>query len=259
MKNMTVVWIVCLLCLGGFGCSGSKDVDPAQLIGRMREILKNDKLGLDALQLNNAGYVLYGQKNYEEALVFFRAALKLKPDFEYANYNLACSLSLMHGQGKKVDIGEIMARLSRSLDLDPKKLQHMKNDPDLGPMTEFKEFRDFIGMESIPSKIWIRKYIDKTINYSTRYMYVPSVMMAHEDSQASAVFVVKDDCSLKVVSGAYYSQAGVFKFVDGRMELNGTKATIRFGFEKSAPFRERRVDFANELAWRQNTRLTNAD
>lgn len=258
MKKVAIACIVCLSCLFCFGCGGNKDVDPAELVGRMREILKNDKLDLDALQLNNAGYALYNQKNYEEAIVFFRASLKLKPDYEFANYNLACSLSLMHGQGKKVDTDEIMRRLSRSLDLDPKKLQHMKSDPDLGPMMEFKEFRDFVGMESMQSSIWIKKYFDKAIHYSTRYMYVPSTMMAHEDSQATAVFIINDDYSIKVISGNSMSQAGSYDFSEGRMELSGTMVTIRFMYKK-APFPEHKVYFANELAWRQNTRLTNAD
>jgi len=260
MKKVASVCIVCLFCLCGLGCSGNKDVDPAELIGRMREILKNDKLELDALQLNNAGYALYTQKNYEEAIVFFRAALKLKPDYEFANYNLACSLSLMRGQGKEVDIEEIMWRLSRSLDLDPKKLQHMKNDTDLAPMMELKQFRDFISMDSVPSNIWIKKYIGKTIHYSTKYMYVPSRMMAHEDPHATAVFVIKDDFSVKVISGTSFSQVGGFHFADGHLEQSGTSVSLLFKLkENTTPFKEHRVDFANELVWRQNTRLTNVD
>lgn len=86
---------------------------------------------LSSIKMNEAGYVLYTQKRYKEALPYFKAAIELDTKYEFANYNYACTLALLNGQGEKVDIPEIVFHLRRSLKLDPNKKYHMRSDTDL--------------------------------------------------------------------------------------------------------------------------------
>ena len=119
-----------------------KYVNPRRLRSAVREILELDEdTELDAQKYNSAGYALYQEKRYAEAAILFSAAVKLRSDYEFANYNLACSLALLKGQGEDIDSAVIVSIIERSLELDPEKIEHIKTDADLDAIRNEPEFQ----------------------------------------------------------------------------------------------------------------------
>lgn len=109
-------------------------------------IIKNNNLTnikWDAQSLNNAGYALYKNKKYKEGASLFRCALGDYRDHLYANYNLACTLSLMYGMGEKVDVNEILSLLEKSVLISHSCKEKILKDKDLDPLRKNSKFITF--------------------------------------------------------------------------------------------------------------------
>ena len=98
------------------------------------------KTGSNYQKLNLAGYDHYKNREYEKAAGFFRCSVQQNPDYAVSAYNLACTLSLMHGQGKNVDPEEIFINLKKAASLSNKYKAKMKTDPDLVSVRDMPGF-----------------------------------------------------------------------------------------------------------------------
>ena len=122
------------------------------------DILKKHDLykeDMNARDLNNAGFELYKQKLYSEAIIVFRCALEEDEDHLYANYNLACTLSLLKDQGVDVSILEIFMYLEKSLLISPTLVAQARQDEDLEYIRVDPRFAELI--DRVYKEVMIRK------------------------------------------------------------------------------------------------------
>jgi tetratricopeptide (TPR) repeat protein len=82
-------------------------------------------------------YIQIGR--YEEAVADCTQALKLKPNYYLALYNMACARSL---QG---EIGTALVLLRQAIEAAPLCRDHARTDPDLIALREEPEFRALVG------------------------------------------------------------------------------------------------------------------
>lgn len=103
--------------------------------------------GQSAKELNTAGFRLYQDGKYAEALEKFRAATQADPKHALAQYNVAATLGVLRKQGKVCDYDAyretILQYLTAAVKLDPKRLKRAKEDADLDPI------RDTVGWQML--------------------------------------------------------------------------------------------------------------
>jgi hypothetical protein len=100
-----------------------------------------------ARELNTAGFRLYQDGKYPEALEKFRAAAQADPQHALAQYNVAATLGVLRKQGQVCNYdayrGTILQYLTAAVKLDPKRLKRAKEDADLDPI------RDTVGWQRL--------------------------------------------------------------------------------------------------------------
>src|SRR6186997_1552832 len=100
-----------------------------------------------ARALNTEGFRLYQAGKYPEALEKFEAAAQADPKLALAHYNVAATLGVLRKKGKICDYSAyretIVERLTRSVELDPRRLTRAKADADLDPI------RDTLGWQRL--------------------------------------------------------------------------------------------------------------
>ena len=119
-----------------------------------------------ALSLNKKGLDVYKKGRITAAADLFRDAILADSTYMYSHYNLACMLSLLKGQGKKVDDDELYDELDIALGMDSVSPETEKNwvvsrlqtDTDLDPVRNETRFRALPGIE-LPAKISTRDLI----------------------------------------------------------------------------------------------------
>lgn len=97
---------------------------------------------------NDEGLKLYGRKQYAQAAEEFRLAIVEDSVYLYPHYNLACTLSLLYGQGDESVKQELFDELWICLGLDPARikqpeewfLRQLETDADFDPLRETPEF-----------------------------------------------------------------------------------------------------------------------
>jgi hypothetical protein len=89
-----------------------------------------------SMAYNRDGYTAYTKKDYEAAVTAFESAIKKDPDNCFAHYNLACTLSLLYGQGKRgMDVmDKIVQHLTKAGKLDSHWLERIFVDTDFNPL-----------------------------------------------------------------------------------------------------------------------------
>ena len=85
------------------------------------------------------GTSYYALKNYDEAMKYFKAALKLKPDHSDALYNIACIYSIM----SKPD--ESIKRLDKAMHLDPKYKDIASKDSDFDNIRKTQQYQQLMS------------------------------------------------------------------------------------------------------------------
>jgi tetratricopeptide (TPR) repeat protein len=103
-----------------------------------------------ARTLNTEGFRLYQAGKYPEALEKFEAAAKANPKLALAHYNVAATLGVLRKQGKICDYSAhretIVERLTRSVELDPRRLARAKEDADLDPIRDTLGWQRLLGL-----------------------------------------------------------------------------------------------------------------
>ncbi len=106
--------------------------------------------GESAVELNTGGFHLYRQNRYAEALKLFKRATELDPGYALAHYNVACTLGVLHKQGKTCEFGAyrsvIIRYLRRSVELDPGRRKRMLTDSDLEPVHDTFAYQTLAGL-----------------------------------------------------------------------------------------------------------------
>ena len=97
-----------------------------------KEILEQDPGHIESL--NDMGVMALHDGRYEDAVNFFKKAVRLKPNFVNPYYNLACAYSLQN-EGKKG-----MNYLLKALEVDKRVKDWAKEDSDLQNLRKFAEF-----------------------------------------------------------------------------------------------------------------------
>jgi tetratricopeptide (TPR) repeat protein len=103
-----------------------------------------------ARTLNTQGFRLYQAGQYPEALEKFEAAAQADPKLALAHYNVAATLGVLRKQGKICDYSAyretIVERLTRSVELDPRRLARAKKDADLDPIRDTLGWQRLLGL-----------------------------------------------------------------------------------------------------------------
>ncbi|WP_395847367.1 tetratricopeptide repeat protein [Cystobacter fuscus] len=103
-----------------------------------------------ARTLNTQGFRLYQAGQYPEALAKFEAAAQADPKLALAHYNVAATLGVLRKQGKICDHSAyretIVERLTRSVELDPRRLARAKKDADLDPIRDTLGWQRLLGL-----------------------------------------------------------------------------------------------------------------
>ena len=102
-----------------------------------------------AKDLNTAGFRLYQEGKYPEALEKFKAAIEKEPKHALAHYNAAATLGVLRKKGLVCEYeaypSTILQYLSTSVKLDPKRLKRAKEDADLDPIRETLGWQHLLG------------------------------------------------------------------------------------------------------------------
>lgn len=93
-------------------------------------------------ELNRQGYLKYEAKKYSEAADLFLRSLAINPDYQHANYNLACMYSLL--SRPFADGKPYLEKLLQNPDLKEYYLKKIPTDTDLASWLGTKEFRDWL-------------------------------------------------------------------------------------------------------------------
>lgn len=80
----------------------------------------------------------YAIKNYDKAMEYFEAAIKLKPDHSDALYNIACLYSLF------ANPDESIKRLDRAIQLDPKFKEIASKDSDFDNIRKTPQYKNLM-------------------------------------------------------------------------------------------------------------------
>ncbi|WNG26115.1 tetratricopeptide repeat protein [Cystobacter fuscus] len=103
-----------------------------------------------ARTLNTQGFRLYQAGQYPEALEKFEAAAQADPKLALAHYNVAATLGVLRKKGKICDYSAyretIVERLTRSVELDPRRLTRAKADADLDPIRDTLGWQRLLGL-----------------------------------------------------------------------------------------------------------------
>jgi hypothetical protein len=112
-----------------------------------KEILQKHSLSnydTSALELNNAGFLIYKENEYYDAAVLFKAAVTKDNTLEVAHYNLACMLSLLEEKGDLSFTDDIFYHLAISLDLNPERINKILTDTDLDSIRDYPEYINLV-------------------------------------------------------------------------------------------------------------------
>ncbi|ATB38504.1 tetratricopeptide repeat domain protein [Cystobacter fuscus] len=103
-----------------------------------------------ARTLNTQGFRLYQAGKYPEALEKFEAAARADPKMALAHYNVAATLGVLRKKGKICDYSAyretIVERLTRSVELDARRLARAKKDADLDPIRDTLGWQRLLGL-----------------------------------------------------------------------------------------------------------------
>jgi len=106
-----------------------------------------------ARDLNTAGFRLYKEGRYEEALGYFGRAIEADPTYALAHYNYACTLGVLRDTGPesvcRYDAYKwrILDYLEESVRLDPGRLERMQEDPDLECVHDTFRYQLLLGLD----------------------------------------------------------------------------------------------------------------
>ena len=150
MKNMLKLLMVLFIIIT-FSCSKSKNDSSNKNEKTCKEMLHENgkKITLTAKNYNKYGFRAYKMKKYERAVKFFRCAIETDANHILANYNLACTLSILYGKNKSIDTKEIFALIRKTLNLDKNRIRKTKSDPDFKSIRHLDEFKKIISEYSI--------------------------------------------------------------------------------------------------------------
>ena len=99
---------------------------------------------LSSMKINAAGFDLYEQKKYKDAVMVFKQAAEMDEKNAVPWYNLACTLSLLYGSGEVVDLSELFTSLKNAVDNNPEYLNKSKTDTDLDAVRNMPDFKAII-------------------------------------------------------------------------------------------------------------------
>jgi hypothetical protein len=115
-------------------------VSRAQLDGEAgwpeRQKLWLSRIDAQSMAFNRDGFAAYSKKDYEAAAASFEKAIKRDYRNCFAQYNLACTLSLLYGQGKRGDevFDKIVQHLTEAIGMDSHWLERVFVDTDFNPI-----------------------------------------------------------------------------------------------------------------------------
>jgi hypothetical protein len=120
-----------------------------------RQTLWLQIIDAQSMQLNRDGYTAYSKKDYETAVSKFEAAIKKDYANCFAHYNLACTLSLLYGQGRwgADAIDKIVQHLTKAAELDSHWLERIFVDTDFDPIRKKNVYSGFSEMGPVDSNI----------------------------------------------------------------------------------------------------------
>jgi len=101
-----------------------------------RKVVKIDQYNLQAF--NNLGVIYMGEKKYKRAIMRFHDAIKIKPDYPDAHYNLACLYA------QKNDVPQSLFYLKNAIEFNPEVRKWAKNDGDLKALANLPEFKKLL-------------------------------------------------------------------------------------------------------------------
>jgi len=102
-----------------------------------------------ARELNTQGFRLYKQQRYVEALALFKKATIVNPKYALGFYNAASTLGVLHKKSvcQYDAYKEIINKyLKKSVQLDPRRSQRMRTDPDLQPVHDTFIYQRLLGL-----------------------------------------------------------------------------------------------------------------
>ncbi len=124
----------------------------------------NHAISHTAKQLNTQGFRQYKQGNHVQALRLFRRAVKADENYALAQYNLACTTAIALDRCLVGDFEETQdddelwqfisynntfSALKKSIQLDPKRLQRSKTDPDLADIRKsYRYYHEILGYDN---------------------------------------------------------------------------------------------------------------
>lgn len=196
--------------------------------------------GQSAGELNKAGFALYEQKRYEEALGYFEVAAETDPTYAPAHYNYACTAAiLLHDSfcSYRALIPALFSHLAQSVSQQPDYRQKMMTDPDLQSVRNRVEFLRLAGYN--PKTVSGLKYILTHVTW-----YGPS----HGIFPASPVIVFQSDGTLDYsVFCAAGEEAGYYS-MSGTWTVSGETVIIKIkGFDGEIIYDFKAVLDVNQL------------
>jgi len=101
-----------------------------------KKVIKLDPQNIEAL--NNLGVVYMDSKVYKWATIRLKDALRIKPDYADAHYNLACLYA------RQNDTAQSIRYLKKAVGYNPDVRRWAKNDKDLQILADLPEFKKLV-------------------------------------------------------------------------------------------------------------------
>lgn len=178
-----------------------------------------------ARKLNSAGFRLYKQGKFEEAIKKFRGAVKADSGYALGHYNLAATMALLRNKYPcQYEAGEILEHLAEAVSLDKRRRKRMRKDSDFDSVRETFQYQIINGL-SLGKSSHVRKIL---MNVEEWFGPSPGV----RGPMGKIIFMDN-----KSVSVGWYvpvdddGRGGGLEFKDGTYKVNRNDVRIEVGGE----------------------------
>ncbi len=131
-----------------------------------------------ASELNDIGFEYYSDKNYYDAIDLFKFAIRKDNSYLYANYNLACTLSLIYNPEKIHYYNESLEYLHRSYQINTNRLAKMEGDTDIDPIRNTAGYKSLIDNLKNPLfNTMVSAYDNSYFQYYDDFLYSEDVSL----------------------------------------------------------------------------------
>ncbi len=193
----------------------------------------------DAKELERLGFALHGKGDFEAAARYFGAASEKDPGFAKAHFNLACALSRLRGEGKSVDIDQIIGALHRAWAINPLYAENIRKDGDLAPIRDADDYLALLEWSGKPEFLYLsRRFPEASFRFRKAFMYrnETSFLIGAVLDGKRGVIPLRAGSSVDLEEGVRGTAYDVFiaddaaiSALEGRSEADGADDLTPFG------------------------------